>query len=94
MAASDVNARVAAAVAHMDAGDYEAARVDLLAAKAYMAALPNAAGSGFSMQYDRESIDSLLAECRRLAARPAAGSRGIRSTKIRYARPDAEDDYD
>ncbi len=87
MAAADLNARVTAAVAAIDTGDWATALTNLLAAKAYLIGLPNSSTpGGGGLQWDRATIDQLINDVK---AKRSAATVGIQTTDFQFVRPGA-----
>jgi hypothetical protein len=90
MSVADINAKVAAAVAAIEGGDYATAHARLLAAKALLAATPDVQSSrNASLRWDRNAIDELIAQVGRqisLSTASATNSRGVVRTRITYKR--------
>ncbi len=94
MTVAALNTQRDAAVAALLAGDYATAKQHALAAKLLlstgMASVSESAGGGSrSMSWDANAIDEFLRECDRMLA----GTGGVRTTKITYARPSSSDGY-
>lgn len=89
MSVEDVNTKVAAAVAAHEGGDTATALLYLRSARMLLAGLPDVTKGDRSLRYDRASIDNMIQDLEREAARPAVGSRGVRYTKVKYRQPDA-----
>lgn len=82
-----------AAVAAMDAADYSAAILKLMAIKARLASTPNLSksiggGGSSSITWNAAEIDSLITQCKQLKAQARTSTSGpFQQTKITYARP-------
>lgn len=87
MSAAAVQQKVTAAVAASESGDHATAITYLLSAKMLLAAMPNAAKEGASLQWDRASIDSLIADLRR----QQTAALGVRRTNIVYRNRSCDD---
>jgi hypothetical protein len=75
---ANIEARMTAAVAAMDAGNYKQARIDALAAKAMLSVVPNGTAQGFGTAWDRTAIDEFIEQMKALedeagVGLPAAG---------------------
>jgi hypothetical protein len=92
MSLSDLETLCTAAIAAMDAGDWDTAVLKLMAIRARRAVTPDmtAATTGGGTQGIRwtpSELDSLIAECRRNQRSTAVAAGGpFRSSKITYAR--------
>jgi hypothetical protein len=84
-----------AAIAAMDAGDWDTAIVKLMALQLCRPTSMNEGTTGGAtkgIQFDR--IDSLIKQCKQMKAAAAAERGGpIRQTRIIYQRPDAAEVY-
>jgi DNA-binding transcriptional regulator LsrR (DeoR family) len=90
--ASQINSKVAAAIAAQESGDYATALTYLRSAKMLLAGIPNVAQESSSLQWDRTAIDSMITDLKQLAAAGSSSTvtasqrRGIRRTNITYKR--------
>jgi len=93
MSVAEINSLYAAAIAGLEAGNYQLAIVKALACKMRLATTPNiarmlAGGGNEAMQWaNAAAIDSFIAECKKLQSAAAAASNGIQRTKLVYRRP-------
>ncbi len=92
MSIAQLNTLYTAAVAAIDAADYDTAIAKLMAVKLRLATTPNinrAIGGGGSeaISWNAAEIDTLIAQCRQMKSTAlAAASGGIQSTKVVYGR--------
>ncbi len=101
MSIADLETLYTAAVAAIDAAEYDTAITKLMAVKLRLATTPNltrATGGGGSqgISWNAAEIDSLIAQCRQLKSQAlAAASGGMQSSRIVYSRvvPYAMDTY-
>jgi hypothetical protein len=85
MSVADINTRVDAAVAAIDAGDYDSAYSKLLSAQALLAATPDSQKNSASLRFDRAAIAALIDTVRREIGR-ASGGRGVVRQNVVYKR--------
>lgn len=85
---AEVQGYADAAIAAMDAGNWELAHTKLLAASAGLQTLPDVESGGSRVTFDREWLDRLIAQVERERSR--ASTRGgvgvMRVGKIRFGR--------
>lgn len=88
-----------AAVAALDAGDYQSAKLGFMKLMARRAAMPDlerALGSTGrqSIKWRDVDLQSLIAQCDKMLAAARTAARGpVTAIPIRYARPSATDTY-
>lgn len=87
--ASEINTRVDAAVAAIDAADWSTALTKLLGAKALMVSVPESGFDGATLRYNAQAVDQLIADVR--ASR--SGGSGVQHTLLSFAPVLEEDDY-
>jgi hypothetical protein len=75
-----------AASTAIESADWATAERKLLAAKAILVGLPNTGAAGASIQYERQSIDSLLAMVRQNQAMGSVDANGIQRVPYTYHR--------
>jgi hypothetical protein len=80
---TQINAKVAEAVAAQEAGDYQTALTKLRSAKMLISSTPDARHGEGMLQWERTSIDSMIRDL----TRQLSASAGIRRTKVVYKRP-------
>ncbi len=92
MSAAAINAKIDAAVAAQEAGDYGTALKYLRSAKMLLAAKPDSQSGDDGLTWDRAAIDAAITDLARLqAVTSAARSGSIRKTKIIYRDVDCDD---
>jgi len=82
--ASSVNSYVEAAITAIEASDWATARRKLLAAKAALVALPDAAKSGETLEWDRGAIDELIRQVNDEERRQSPSRNTLGFTKIEH----------
>lgn len=97
MSIAELETLYAAAVAAIDAADYDTAIAKIMAMKARLATTPNltrglGGGGSQSITWNPAQLDSLIADCRKMQA-AALSAGGITLIPVTYARPDATGDY-
>lgn len=88
--ASTVQGYCESAITSIGSGDYAGALTSLMQAKAALVALPDSEHAQSRLEWDREAIDALMAECHRAqgaALRAAHGGVGLQTTKLSWAEP-------
>jgi hypothetical protein len=98
MTAAQINSLFDSLDAALASGDYAAAKLTAIRAKAALAAIPDTQNGATSIRYDRAALDQIIATVSPLAAQQATsnsggGSKGIRVSKIQYIRPGAGESY-
>lgn len=83
MGAAEYNAKIQEAIDAQEAGDIATALAKMRAARMMLAGMPNSSTPDVSLQWDRASLDSMIADL----VRQKSGSAGIRRQKVRYVRP-------
>lgn len=83
MSASGVDTKANEAVALMEAGDWTGAANKLRAARALLAAIPDAVSQGDEYRWDRKVLDDMIRDCER----QQAASLGVQRQKIEFVRP-------
>jgi len=79
-----INTKAAEAVAAIEAADYAVAIAKLLGVKVMISTLPSrSAKDGAELEYTPETLDALIADCRK----QQAGAAGLRQTKVSWQRP-------
>ena len=81
---AEINTRIDAAVAFMDAGDYASAKSKLETVQVLMVALPDAEKGDESLKWDREAVDAALQRLGKLATAASLSASGIR--RVKYER--------
>lgn len=99
MSIAELNALYVAAIAALDAGDYDTAIRKAIAVKLRLATTPDSTqGSGAAATSlawaNAAAIDDFVANCRRLQVQAAAAASGgpFRQSAVTYARPAASGD--
>jgi hypothetical protein len=93
MSLADLITLCDAAIAAMDAGDWDTAVLKLMAIKARRATLPSmtegiVGGATKGIHWTASELDGLIAECRRQQRSASIAATGpFRTSKITYARP-------
>lgn len=99
MSISELNTIYDAAIAALDAGDYQAAKIGFMKLAARRAAMPDterSLGSGGrqSIRWRDVDLTSLIAQCDRMLAAAAHATSGpFVMVPVRYARPDSSGEY-
>lgn len=85
---AQIDAKINAAVAANEAGDYAEAEKQLASAQMLIAGTPNSSHDGSSLQFSGQRIADLLTTIRaaKTRAQLASTSGGIRQTKVIYRR--------
>lgn len=83
---TEVKTLCAAAAAAIESADWSTAERKLMAAKAILSGLPNTGAAGATIQYERQSIDSLLAMVRQNQAMDGINQSGMQRVPITYHR--------
>lgn len=99
MSLSDLTTLCDAAIAAMDAADWDIAILKLMALKVRRAGLPDmtmatSGGASQGIRWTPGEIDSLIAQCRQMKGAAIAVAGGpFRQTRVVYERPDAAEVY-
>ena len=91
---NDVNTKVDEAIAAHEAGDVETALRKLRSARMLLVAIPDSSTpDGGSLRFDRASIESMITDLQgEKNAASIASAGGIRRSKVRYKRTDADEE--